>query len=113
MARNMVVAGDYKGDLVGVTFKDKAFLWVKSPGHKFKKDRLFMDNETVKKVELQHGDNDRGAIRNTARGMVFGMAGINARKTDYLVKIEWTDGKKSLLEIDGERYNALQIGCFK
>lgn len=114
-ARNMVIEGEYKRKTVGYT--NLRFYIILGL---FK--TLNLNTENVESYNLVDEQSfGAGAGESALRGLVGGaiaggagaMAGVaTAPQNDiYVVLIKFKDGKKSLLEIDGEHYNALKRSC--
>lgn len=114
-AGNYVMEGEYKGKGVGCG-AGKIFI-VKGL---FKS--LYLNSENVESYNLVDEQSFGAGVGESAlRGLVGGavaggagaMAGVaTAPQNDiYVVLIKFKDGKKSLLEIDGEHYNALKRSC--
>ena len=115
MAKNMVIEGDYKGKCLmrsmGSVFLVLGF---------FKKIEL--TKNTVESYEVMNEDKRKSATSGAARAVVGGLllggvgalaGGLSAKnKGEYLVAIKFTDGKKSLAEIDEKTYKAIISNCF-
>lgn len=114
-AKNKVIAGDYEGKAVGHA-GNIAFISVgliKS---------IDLNKKNVTSYELITDEHRKSAASGVARGLVGGAllgsvgmlaGGISAKnKGIYQVAIEFTDGKRSLLEVDDKIYNAIVKGCF-
>jgi len=104
MAANKVIAGDFKGTSVG------AMLGVASVGV------LPITKQTVSAYELITDEHRKSAASGIARGLVGGailgpvglLAGLSAKsKGTYTIAIEWSDSKKSLIEVDDKIYKAI------
>ena len=111
-ARNRVIEGEYKGKAIGCTFK-VIFISVSL----FKTIDITTENvESYQLVDEQ--TSGAGAGEGLARGLVGGaiaggigaLAGVmTVPENDiYAVIINFKDGKKSLIEIDGERFSVLK-----
>lgn len=109
-AKNAVIAGDYTGKLLSCT-SGRVFIslgFLKS---------LELDKKTVASMELITDEHRKSAASGVARGLVGGAllgpvgmlaGGLSAKnKGIYQVAVQFTDGKKSLLEVDDKIYNAL------
>ena len=114
-AKNKVIAGDYEGKLVGRS-GNIAFITlglIKS---------IDLNKKNVTSYELITDEHRKSAASGVARGLVGGAllgpvgmlaGGISAKnKGIYQVAIEFTDGKRSLLEVDDKIYNTIVKGCF-
>lgn len=115
-AKNKVIAGDYEGKKVDGGGLSLAFIMdgmLKT---------INLDSKNVKTYELITDEHRKSAKSGVARGIVGGAllgpvgmlaGGISAKnKGIYQVAIEFTDGKRSLLEVDDKIYNAIVKGCF-
>lgn len=114
-AKNKVIAGDYEGKVVGrggsIAFISIGL--IKS---------IDLNKKNVASYELITDEHKKSAASGVARGLVGGAllgpvgmlaGGISAKnKGIYQVAIEFTDGKRSLLEVDDKIYNAIVKGCF-
>lgn len=111
-ARNRVIEGEYKGKAVGYTsLRFYIMLGI------FKSLDLNTDNvESYQLIDEQSFKAGVGesALRGLVGGAVAGGAGalagvMTAHENDiYVVLINFKDGKKSLIEIDGKYYNVLK-----
>lgn len=114
-AKNAVIAGDYNGKLLSCT-SGRVFIslgFLKS---------LELHKKTVESVELITDEHRKSAASGVARGLVGGAllgpvgmlaGGLSAKnKGIYQVAVQFTDGKKSLLEVDDKIYKALIKGTF-
>lgn len=113
-ARNKVIAGDYKGKLVGGSFGE-AFISLTMA--KF----LYLNKETVDSLTPLDDDNQisvaSAAMRGLVGELVLGPIGLVAAATAkrnriHIVGIEFKDGKRSVVEIDDKRYRNLVQACF-
>lgn len=114
-AKNAVIAGDYQGKLLSCT-SGRVFI---SLG--FLKN-LELDKKTVVSTELITDEHRKSAASGVARGLVGGAllgpvgmlaGGITAKsKGIYQIAVEFTDGKRSLLEVDDKIYKALIAKTF-
>lgn len=111
-AKNRVIDGEYKGKAIGCSYKE-IFISISL----FKMIDITTENvESYQLVDEQTFSAGAGA--GLARGLVGGaiaggigaLAGVmTAPESDiYAVIINFKDGKKSLIEIDGERFNVLK-----
>lgn len=111
-AKNMVIAGDYDKKLVMVLRRstEKLVIVLKT----FGKDRLLaIDKNTVDSYEVVTEDSTKSASSAIARGALGGfllgpvglLAGVSAKnKNSHTIALQFKDGKKSLIEIDGKLY---------
>ncbi len=88
-AKNRVITGDYAGSLVvgGGTSNAAISLGILK--------KLNLNRLTVENYEV-----------------LGGVAGAMEPKNGYQVAVNFKDGKKSLLEIDGKLYKAIVQACF-
>ncbi|MCF6464207.1 hypothetical protein [Clostridium sp. Cult1] len=109
MAKNMVIAGDYKNKLLGSTMK---YLTIKTG---FRKS-VPISKETVEAYEVVDEEHRTKAMSAIGRGMVGSLAlgpagllaGLSAKKKKaYLVAIKFKDGKESLIEMNDIMYKHL------
>lgn len=110
-----VVAGDYKGCVLGQNiFKKEVYIVTKFSFRK--KDRqLILNSDTVKKYELksESGPSAEGSfIKESVWGTASAINSANA-KNKVLLDIEFKDGKKSLIQCSKKMYQAIQIACYK
>ena len=114
-AKNKVIAGDYEGkDIIAAGGKVQIVLGF------FK--TVDINSQTVEEYELMNDEHRKSAASGAARGLVGGAllgpvgmlaGGLSAKSNDiYQVAIQFKSGERSLLEIDGKRYNAIIKNCF-
>lgn len=114
-AKNRVIAGDYLNKLLMVTY-GKPFLSVG-----FVKT-MPLDKSTVAAYEVLNQESKKSATSGVARGILggtlFGTVGMVAgavsakNKGIYHISINFTDGKRSLAEVDEKVYKAIMQYCF-
>lgn len=114
VARNAAISGDYKGVLT------IGFTCLKIHYGFFKTMRL--NRDTVERLETVTGEQQKSAMSAFTRGAVGGfllgpagmIAGSLSAKTNsiYRVAVYFRDGKRSLLEVDGNLYSTLMRFCF-
>ena len=114
VARNSAISGNYKGVLT------VGFTCVKLHYGFFKSVRL--NRDTVERLETVTGDQQKSTVSAFTRGAVGGLllgparilAGSLSAKTNsiYRVAVYFRDGKRSLLEVDGNLYSTLMRFCF-
>lgn len=109
-AKNKVIAGDYDGKHVVVSFgiiNIATGLFSKS---------IELNKETVAEYELVDEEKRKSATSAVGRGLVGGLilgpvgllAGLSAKsKGVHIVAVQFKDGKRSLLEIDDKIYKAM------
>lgn len=114
-AKNKVIAGDYNGKKVdqslGLAYISVGFL-----------KNLDLTKKNVAQYELITDEHQKSAASGVARGIVGGailgpvgmLAGGLSAKTNgiYNIAVEFSDGKKSLIECDDKIYKAIMKGCF-
>lgn len=116
MARacNKVIAGDYKGKLVGGSFGE-AFISLTMT--KF----LYLNKETVGSLTPLDDDSQisvaSAAMHGLVGELVLGPIGLVAAATAkrngiHIVGIEFKDGKRSVVEVDDKRYRNMVQACF-
>ncbi|MGG0718674.1 hypothetical protein ABE096_13915 [Robertmurraya massiliosenegalensis] len=108
-AKNKVIAGDYQGFQVTGTFGVISIITGFGKA-------VNLDKNTVESYELITDEHRKSAVSGVSRGLVGGallgpvglLAGLSAKsKSTMVVAIEFKDGKKSLLEVDGKIYKSL------
>ncbi len=115
--KNEVVNGDYKGRMVEV-----------SGGRPYIRDgnfgfgrKVFIAKDTVEGYEVmdeQHQKSAASAVGRAAVGsLLLGpvglLAGVSAKsKGSYMVAVQFKDGKRSLMEVDGNIYKAIMNSMF-
>ena len=113
-ARNKVVAGDYKGKLVGGSCGE-AFISLTMT--KF----LYLNKETVSSLTPLDDDNQismaSAAMRGLVGELILGPIGLVAAATAkrngiHIVGVELKDGKRSIVEVDDKRYKNMVQACF-
>ncbi len=115
-AKNKVISGAYQGYVCAGTKRD---VWI-SPGT-FSMDMKYLRKNTVESYELITEDKVksgssailRGAAGAALLGPVGLLAGLTAKSNGiYNVAVMWSDGKKSLIEMDDTCYKALVASMF-
>lgn len=113
-ASNKVIAGDYKGKLVGGSFGE-AFISLTMT--KF----LYLNKDTVSSLTSLDDDSQisvaSAAMRGLVGELVLGPIGLIAaaiakRNGIHIVGIEFKDGKRCVVEVDDKRYRSLLQACF-
>ena len=113
-ARNKVIAGDYKGKLVGGSFGE-AFISLTMT------KLLYLNKETVGSLTPLDDDSQisvaSAAMRGLVGELVLGPIGLVAAATAkrngiHIVGIEFKDGKRSVVEVDDKRYRSMVQACF-
>lgn len=114
-AKNKVIAGAYEGKtIIAAGGKIQIVLgFLKT---------VDLDSKTVSTYEVLSDEHIKSAASGAARGIVGGVllgpvgmlaGGLSAKSNDvYEVAIQFNNGEKSLLEIDGKRYKMLIKNCF-
>lgn len=104
MAKNIVIAGDYKGSTVGALLGG---VYIGS---------MSVEKWTVTAYEVITDEHRKSAASGIARGLVGGailgpvglLAGLSAKNVGtYTIAIQWADNKKSLIEVDDKIYKAI------
>lgn len=115
-AKNKVIAGDYMGKQVDGGGLSPAFIMIGM----FK--TINLDKKNVESYELITDEHRKSAKSGVARGLVGGAllgpvgmlaGGISAKtKGIYQIAVQFTDGKRSLLEVDDKIYKSIIRDCF-
>lgn len=109
MGKNKVIAGDYMGKDISVTFGIITIItgFMKT---------IEINKETVEDYEVMDESHRKSATSAVGRGLVGGfllgpvgmLAGLSAKsKGTHVVALQFKDGKKSLIEMDDKMYKAL------
>ena len=111
-----VIAGDYKGREVKTTWGGVAYINAKGG------ERILIDSSTVKSYEVLEIDDKKSFSSGVARGLVGGavlgsvgvLAGVNSAKSlqNAKIKIQFKNGKCSLLYVDKPVYEFIINKCF-
>ena len=96
---NKVLKGQYQGKAVGQAL-GRAYI---VNGLK----KVNIDDSTVKAFEKQ----DESAKRTIGGIVAFGI--LAPKKRQMIVKVEWRDGGKSLIECDEKVFKAITAQCFE
>lgn len=113
-ASNKVIAGDYKGKLVGGGFGE-AFISLAMT------KLLYLNKDTVSSLTPLDDDSQisvaSAAMRGLVGELVLGPIGLIAAATAkrngiHIVGIEFKDGKRSVVEVDDKRYRNMVQACF-
>lgn len=113
-ARNKVIAGNFMNKMVSTSFNQTFIIldWSKN---------LYLDKYSVAAYEVmneEHGKSAANVLGRAAVGSLFGGLGAIAgavtakNKGIYTVAISFTDGNKSLIEIDEKIYKAFIAAMF-
>ena len=108
-ARNQVIAGDYNGSPVV-----KGLLGVRI-GNKDVNKATVDSYELMTEEKMKSGASAifRGAVGAAILGPVGLLAGLSAKNKEIkTVAIQWSDGKKSLIEVNGPIYKAIMQELF-
>lgn len=114
-AKNKVIAGDYNNKNV---FMQLGFVFIQTGiTHSIK-----IDKTTVTDYEVIDDKQSKSVASGVARGIIGGamlggvgaLAGVASAKSKgaYQIAINFSDGKKSLLEVDDKIYNAIIKALF-
>lgn len=111
---NIVMAGDYKGAGIACGFEGVIIC----KGFK----RIKLNKSTVLSYELITNEHRKSAASGIGRGLIggallgpVGMIGgaVSAKnKSTYQISIQFKDGKRSLIEVDGTIYKRLTKDLF-
>ena len=113
-ASNKVIAGDYKGKLIGGSFGE-AFISLAMT------KLLYLNKDTVSSLTPLDDDSQisvaSAAMRGLVGELVLGPIGLIAAATAkrngiHIVGIEVKDGKRSVVEVDDKRYRNMVQACF-
>lgn len=110
-----MIAGDYEGKNIMLSKqtmfgKEEVFIFTGFT------QKFPLNKETVKNYELVTEEHRKSAVSGVSRGLVGGallgpvglIAGLSAKnKQTQVIAIEFKDGKKSLIEINGKMYKKL------
>ena len=116
-AKNQVIAGEFKGKFIS-TMDDEVFIII-NPFDISK--TIYLNSNTVKSYEVVDEEKSKkvtSAVGRATLGFAVAgapglLAGVTAKnKSVYTVKIEFVDGKKSLIEIDEKKYRLLLTNVF-
>ena len=116
MVKNIVVEGDYKGKLINSSFGVVMInLGLFSKG-------ILINKKTVKNYEILNEEKRKSIFSGVTRGFIGGIlfggvgllaGGLSAKnKGEYLIAIEFMDGKRSLLNVDSKVYKNIIANCF-
>lgn len=110
MAKNKVIAGDYKG---GQVSKSLGTIYI---ARGLFGDNIYLNKINVESYEVVTDEHRKSAASGVSRGLIGGvllgpvglLAGMSAKsKGTYQVAIQFKDGKKSLIEINDKLYKEL------
>ena len=110
-AQNQVIAGDYQGKIVCLN-RAGLYIALNITGSQM----VMLDKSQVESYELITSETSKSASSGIMRSMVGAaflgsvglLAGVSAKNVGInTVAIRFKDGKKSLLEIDEEKYRQL------
>lgn len=111
IASGKVVAGDYKGKLiVAKGFTDlKPVIKLRALSLK-KENEIEINGDTVDKYEIKN----TGVTKNKVGvGLaIVGAGKMGAEKDGVQIAIYWKDGKKSLIQCNGEMEDIIHKNCF-
>ena len=115
---NMVIGGDYKNSLVQTTWTGKVYIHY-TKGFSVR-EKIMLNRETVSSYNIidqtERTKVGSGLVRSAVGGAMFGVAGAMVgaasakKKKNYMVNIQFFDGKNSTLELDNNIFKLL-IGC--
>lgn len=111
--KNIVIAGDYKGQTLYFTPHDELYIGNGISGG------VRICKDTVARYEMTSHESASGfsvgkaAMGTFAFGDVGAVAGIDGKKREaYRVALFFRDGKQSLMETDAKHYKALEAELF-
>lgn len=114
MARNKVIAGAYEGYHVKAGYSAYTFNPPLLSSHG---SRIEVNRNSVRSYAVVTNDHRKSATSGILRGLIgsyfLGSAGmlggiLSAKNTgEYLVAVEFRDGRRSLIEVDDKRYKEL------
>ena len=115
---NRVIGGDYKNSIVDTTFTGKVYI-IYTKGFSVR-EKIMLNRETVASYNIidqtERTKVGSGLMRSAVGGAVFGVGGaiVGAasakKKKNYMVNIQFANGKNSTLELDNKMFKLL-IGC--
>lgn len=115
MAKNKVIEGYYIGCDIISSFGESYILTG------FTKT-LTLDKTTIESYEVVTGETKKSATSVATRalvgGLLFGGVGLLAgglsakNKTDYLIALNFKDGKRCLIDVDEKIYKNIVSKCF-
>jgi len=115
MAKNAVIEGDYKGKQIVCTLGVSVIVlgFTKS---------IELTKANVESYEVLDEEKRKSALSGVARAAIGGFllggvgllaGGLSAKsKGEYLISIQFTDGKKSLLHVNDKIYKSIISKCF-
>ena len=115
MARNIVIAGDYEKKRISISWAGTAYINLAFL------DKLYLNKDTIESYEVIDESKrksvgsaiTRGAIGTFFLGPIGLLAAASAKnKGDFLISIQFKDGKRSLLEVEECLYKAIVTKCF-
>ncbi len=116
MLVSQVIAGDYQGREIKTSWGGDIYINAKGG------ERIIIDSSTVKSYEVLEIDDRKSFSSSVTRGLVGGavlggvgaIAGINSAKSikNAKIKIQFKNGKCSLLYVDKILYDAIINRCF-
>lgn len=114
-AKNAVIAGDYLGKQIMVSFGMVQLITGFGKAEQ-------LDKFSIEDYELITDEHRKSAASGVGRGLVGGallgpvgmLAGAMSAKSKgiYQIAIQFKDGKKSLIEVDDKIYKAIVKACF-
>jgi hypothetical protein len=112
---NFVTAGEYQGRLLKRNLSGRQ-IWIAA-----KKEKVYINTDTVRAYETEDASSRKSGVSAVTRAAVGGallgplglFAAVGAKsKKNVLIAIEFKDGKKSLLEVDGDFYKLILNALF-
>lgn len=106
MAKNMVIAGDFKGDSVYISFlTDEVHIGNFNVNKQTIANIEIVDEDSRKSAASALGRAAVGAIALGGIGIVAGLTGKN--KKSYTLSVEFKSGERSLIEVDEKIYKRI------
>ena len=108
MAKNTVTAGDYRNRAIEMNWRGKVY--IRNGLFGFGK-KIFLNRDTVASYEVVGEESRTSATSAVARGAIgaalLGPVGIAAalsarKKGIHTVAVQFKDGKRSMIEVDGK-----------
>ncbi len=111
MNKNYVVEGKYKGIKINY---GSTRVWVETNPYSHNINRMYISSYTViDETNKEEYSFWKGALGVALFGSAGAITGVKGKKTtEYLVSIEWKEGGKSLICIDGDCYKVLVKSMF-
>lgn len=115
--KNYVAAGDYENHLIYI---EKGVPYIELG--RFRSKKIFLSRDDVSNWYEESSESKRSLgsamVRSAVGGAILGPAGALAGaasakgKSKRRLVIEWSDGKRSLLDVEGDVYDAIEKNLF-